>query len=97
LEREISLNLDVIWLADKVKPCFKTIANLRKDNSTALTAINIDFVLLCRYLNLFKGDEVAVDGSFFKADASKDSAYTANKPAQQLAYLDKKSLPTSNK
>jgi uncharacterized protein YceH (UPF0502 family) len=44
--------------------------------------------LLCRYLNLFKG-EVAVDGSFFKADTSKGSIYTAKKLAQQLAELDK--------
>ena len=90
LEREASRNLEVIWLADNLKPSYKTIANFRKDNSTALTAINKDFVLLCRHLNLFKGDEVAVDGSFFKADASKDSIYTAKKLAKQLAELDEK-------
>jgi hypothetical protein len=90
LEREATRNLEVIWLAGNLIPSCKTIANFRKDNSEALRAINQDFILLCRQLNLFKGDEVAVDGSFFKADASKDGIYTDKKLEQQLAELDKK-------
>jgi hypothetical protein len=35
--------------------------------------------LLGKQLKLFGGEEVAVDGSFFKGDASKDSIYTAKK------------------
>jgi transposase len=76
LEREATRNLEVIWLVGNLIPSYKTIANFRKDNIEALKIINKDFILLCRQLNLFKGDEVAVDGSFFKADASKDSIYT---------------------
>lgn len=90
LEREGARNLEVIWLLDNLRPSYKTIANFRKDNSTALKAINRDFILLCRQLDLLKGDEVAVDGSFFKADARKDSIYTVAKLTQQLAELDKK-------
>jgi len=90
LEREAARNLEVIWLADNLRPSYKTIANFRKDNSAALKAINKDFILLCRQLNLYKGEEVAVDGSFFKADASTDSIYTAKKLEQQLEALDKK-------
>jgi transposase len=90
LEREAARNLEVIWLADNLRPSYKTIANFRKDNSAALKAINKDFILLCKQLNLFAGDEVAVDGSFFKADASKDSIYTAKKLEQQRAELDQK-------
>ncbi|WKJ90261.1 IS1182 family transposase [Methylomonas montana] len=90
LEREAARNLEVIWLVDSLRPSYKTIANFRKDNGVALKAINKDFILLCKQLNLFAGDEVAVDGSFFKADACKDSIYTAKKLEQQLAELDKK-------
>ncbi len=90
LEREATRNLEVIWLVGNLTPSYKTIANFRKDNSEALKAINKDFILLCRQLNLFKGEEVAVDGSFFKADARKDSIYTDKKLEQQLAELDKK-------
>jgi transposase len=89
LEREAARNLEVMWLVDGLRPGYKTIANFRKDNSAALKAINKDFMLLCKQLNLFAGNEVAVDGSFFKADASKDSIHTVNKLEQQLAELDK--------
>jgi transposase len=90
LEHEAARNLEVIWLMGNLLPSYKTIANFRKDNSKALKDINKDFILLCRQLNLFKGEEVAVDGSFFKADASKISIYTGHKLEQQLAELDKK-------
>jgi len=90
LEREAARNLEVIWLADSLRPSYKTLANFRKDHSAALKAINKDFILLCKQLNLFAGNEVAVDGSFLKADASTDSIYTAKKLEQQLAALDKK-------
>lgn len=90
LEREAARNLEAIWLIGNLRPSYKTIANFRKDNSIALRTINKDFILLCRQLNLFKGEEVAVDGSFFKADASKASIYTGKKIEQQLAELEKK-------
>lgn len=90
LERETARNLEAIWLVGNRRPSYKTIANFRKDNSAALRTINKDFILLCRQLNLFKGEEVAVDGSFFKANARKDSIYTGQKLEQQLAELEKK-------
>ena len=71
-------------MVGNLNPRYKTIANFRKDNIEALKVINKDFILLCRQLKLFKGDEVAVDGSFFKADASKDSIYTEKQLEQQL-------------
>lgn len=90
LEREAASNLEAIWLANSLRPSYKTIANFRKDNSAGLKAINKDFILLCKQLNLFAGNEVAIDGSFFKADANKDTIYTAKKLEQHLAELDKK-------
>ena len=90
LEREAARNLEVIWLVNGLRPGYKTIANFRKDHSSALKAINKDFVLLCQQLNLFAGDMVAVDGSFFKADASKDSIHTAKKLDLQRAELERK-------
>ena len=90
LEREAIRNLEVIWLMDTLRPSYKTIANFRKDNSQALQTINKDFILICRQLSMFKGDEVAIDGSFFKGNASKASIYTEKKLEEQLAELDKK-------
>jgi transposase len=90
LERETCRNLEVIWLVEGLLPTYKTIADFRKDNSAALKAANRDFLLLCKELSLFGGAEVAVDGSFFNADASKSSIYTEEHLNKQLAYLERK-------
>ena len=90
LENETYRNLEVIWLVEKLRPSYKTIADFRKNNSKALTATNRDFVLLCKELQLFGGETLGIDGSFFKADASKDSIYTEDKLNQQLQQLEQK-------
>jgi transposase len=90
LERETCRNLEVIWLVEGLLPTYKTLADFRKDNSAALKATNRDFLLLCKELALFGGEEVAVDGSFFNADASKASIYTEDHLNKQLAYLERK-------
>lgn len=90
LENETYRNLEVIWLVEGLRPSYKTIADFRKNNSQALTATNRDFVLLCKELQLFGGETLGIDGSFFKADASKDSLYTEAKLNQQLQQLEQK-------
>jgi transposase len=90
LEREACRNLEVMWLIGGLRPTYKTIAEFRKVNATALTAANRDFLLLCRELALFGGEQVAVDGSFFKADASKSGIYTEAKLNKQLEALEQK-------
>jgi len=90
LECETVRNLEVIWLIEALHPCYKTIANFRKDNGTALKAANKDFILLCKQLGLYGGEQVAVDGSFFKGDTATAHIYTAKKLDDQLAALEKK-------
>ena len=90
LERETRRNLEVIWLVEGITPSYKTIADFRKDNSAALKAVNRDFVLLCKELSLLGGEQVAVDGSYFKGDTNKDNIYTEDKLKKQLAALDDK-------
>jgi transposase len=90
LESETHRNLEVIWLIEGLRPSYKSIADFRKSNSTALKAANRDFILLCKELALLGGEEVAVDGSFFKADANKAGIYTDNKLSKQLAALEQK-------
>ena len=70
LEQETHRNLEVIWLVEDLRPSYKTIADFRKENAKSLRQVNRDFVLLCKELSLLGCEEVAVDGSFFKADAS---------------------------
>jgi len=88
LEREVCRNLELIWLLKSLKPGYRTIANFRKENWTALKAVNRRFVLLMRALGLVGGSVVAIDGSFFHGDASKASIFTRKKLAEQIAKLD---------
>lgn len=85
-----SRKLEVMWLVEGLRPTYKTIADFRKVNGAALKAANRDFLLLCKELALFGGEQVAVDGSFFKADASKTGIYTEDKLNKQLEDLDQK-------
>ncbi len=90
LERESQRNLEVIWLLGGLTPNYKTIADFRKDNGEPLKAVNKDFVLLCRELNLYGGKKCAIDGSFFHGNASKASIYTKDKLDKQLVELEDK-------
>jgi len=90
LESEAHRNLEVIWLIEGLRPSYKSIADFRKDNSSALKATNRDFILLCKELALLGGSDVAVDGSFFKADASKTGIYTEPQLNKQLSALEQK-------
>lgn len=67
LEKECHRNLEVLWLLRTLKPDFKTIADFRKDNKQPLQQTCREFTLLCKKLNLFGGELVAIDGSKFKA------------------------------
>ncbi len=90
LERTCLINLEVIWLMSDLKPNYKTIANFRSDNAKALRKANKDFVLLCKELDLFGKELVAVDGTFLKASANKSSIYTENNLKKQLAGIENK-------
>jgi transposase len=88
LERETYRNLEVIWLLHGLHPCYKTIADFRKENPQALKAVYKDFLLVCRALDLFGGELVGIDSVFLEGDASKASIYTGKRLDALLARLD---------
>ena len=63
LEAETHRNVEVIWLLRHLKPDFKTIADFRRDNRNAFRLVFREFVLLCRQMELFGRELLAVDGS----------------------------------
>lgn len=89
LEVETGRNLELIWLLKGLQPGYRSIADFRKENWSALKAANHSFVLLLRELGLLGGTQVAIDGSFFHGDASKASIVTHKKLTEQLAALDR--------
>lgn len=70
LEAECQRNIEVMWLINRLKPDFKTIADFRKNNKAAFVTTCRAFVQFCRAAGLIAGDLVAVDGSKFQAVAS---------------------------
>ena len=81
-------NLEVMWLVQMQRPCYKTIADFRKDNSKALKAAFRQFNMLLKDWGMFGGQTIAVDGSKFRAQNSKKNNYNDKKVQQHLAYID---------
>jgi transposase len=79
LEREAQRNVEVMWLLGKLTPDFKTIADFRRDNGEPIRAVFREFTAVCRRLELYGGELVAVDGSKFKAVNSRDRNFTERK------------------
>lgn len=90
LEKECHKNLEVLWLLRTLKPDFKTIADFRRDNKTALKNACRQFTLLCKKLDLFGGELIAIDGSKFKAVNSRDHHFTAAQLRELIARIDAK-------
>ena len=87
LEREAQRNVELMWLTGPLAPDFKTIADFRKDNGTAIRLVCRQFVILCRNLNLFANAFVAIDGSKFKAINNRDRNFTQAKMKRRIAEV----------
>lgn len=88
LEQECQRNVEVMWLLGKLAPDHKTIADFRKDNCQAFKQVFKAFCLLCRELELFGSELVAIDGSKFKAVNSSKRNFTQTKVQEYLAEME---------
>src|SRR5512134_3268952 len=90
LEAETARNLEVIWLLRGLRPDFKTIADFRKDNRHAFKPVFRQFVLLCRKLELFGRELLAVDGTRLKAVNSTDRNFSRDKLVKMIRSADER-------
>ena len=88
LERESHRNVEVMWLIKRLTPDFKTIADFRRNNREPIRFVCREFTLLCKKLELFSGDLVAIDGSKFKAVNRRSKSFTKKKLRQAIQKLD---------
>jgi len=88
LEAECKRNLEVIWLLRQLAPDFKTIADFRKDNALAFKAVAREFTRLCRQLDLFGGQLLAIDGTKIKAVNAADQNWSQTKLDKQMAKVE---------
>ena len=90
LEAETHRNVEVIWLLRHLKPDFKTIADFRSENRKAFRPVFRQFVLLCRQLDLFGRELLAVDGTRIKAVNNKDRNFTRASLTEFIKLADAK-------
>ncbi len=88
LEREALRNVEVMWLAGRLVPDHKTIADFRKDNGSAIRQVCARFVVLCRAMGLLTEASVAIDGSKFKAVNNRDKNFTRAKMDRRMAQIE---------
>ncbi|MGH7071276.1 MAG: IS1182 family transposase [Acetobacteraceae bacterium] len=88
LEAETHRNIEVIWLLRHLKPDFKTIADFRRDNRKTFRPVFRQFVMLCRQLDLFGRELLAVDGTRIKAVNNKDRNFTRASLAEFIRLAD---------
>lgn len=75
-EAETHRNIEVIWLLRHLRPDFHTIADFRRANRSAFRQVFREFVILCRQLDLFGREILAIDGTRIKVVNHKDRNFT---------------------
>lgn len=90
LEREAKRNIELMWLMELLTPDHKTIADFRKDNLEPIKKASREFTKLCKKMDMFGGELVAVDGSKFKADNSRERNFTKEKLEKLIGRADQR-------
>jgi transposase len=90
LERECRRNVELMWLLRRLVPDFKTIADFRRDNGQAIVGACRAFVTVCREAGLFQARLIALDGSKFRAAASRKKVVGRKEIAAEAAHLDRR-------
>jgi len=90
LARACGRNVELWWLLNYQRPCYKVIADFRKDNAAALRQAFRYFNKLYLEWGLFGGELAAVDGTKIRAQNSRKNNYNAAKIERQLEYIDEK-------
>jgi transposase len=90
LEQETHRNVEVMWLLKKLRPDHKTIADFRKNNLKPIRQVCRTFTLLCKKLDLFGAELVAIEGSKFRAVNAKERNFTPDQLKKLLAQIDER-------
>lgn len=90
LENECYRNIEVMWLINKLTPDFKTISDFRKNNINIVKELFRAFNLFLKEQDIFKSQDIAVDGTKLKAVNSMDKSYTKEFLKKEEDKIDEK-------
>ena len=74
----------------KLAPDFKTIADFRKNNVECIKGVFKEFVYLCKSLNLYGTQLIAIDGTKFKAVNSRSNNLNEKTVALRLKQTEER-------
>jgi len=80
----------LLWLLKKLRPDPKTIADFRKHHLKPIRQVCRTFTFLCKKLDLFGAERVAIDGSKFRAVNAKERNCTQDKLTKRIAQIDER-------
>jgi transposase len=89
LECEANRNLELMWLLDRRALDFKTIADFRKDNDSAIKASYRQIMMICKQMNLFAESLIEIDGSRFKAVNNRERNFNRAKEKRRIEAINK--------
>jgi transposase len=75
IEKELTRNLELIWLAQSLTPDFHTIAGFRSENHAALRKLFREFLSLCVKLELVSLETVGIDGTKLRAQNNVNNIF----------------------
>lgn len=84
LERECGRNVELMWLSGLLRPDFKTLCRFRVENEEAVSEVLVRFRLWCEEAGLYGKEEVAIDGSKFRAVNSTERNVTQAKLEKRI-------------
>lgn len=87
LERETHRNLEVLWLITRLAPDHWVINKFRQENGKALRLVFKHFIKLCKQLELFSAEFIAIDSTKFKASNARDRIKTEQQLAKNIERL----------
>lgn len=90
LETDAGRNLELIWLLGKLQPDHSSISRFRKANAKRIKQWLKEFNLICASLDLFGGEEIAIDGVFLKGVNSKRNNHTQSQLNRRIESLNKR-------
>jgi Transposase and inactivated derivatives len=88
LERETQRNLEIFWLLKRLQPDHKTISDFRRNNAQGLREVFKQFVLLCKSLELFSAELLAIDSTKFKASNARDRIKDKEQVNKSIARIN---------
>jgi len=90
LERALYHNLSFIWLGGGIRPDHKTISSFRRKHRKALAKVLGQCARMCLRLGLVDGNILFVDGSKFRANASKEQTWDSPRCEETLVEVDRR-------